>query len=409
MSDAERLDPAQHPWLQKDALRCIFRAIRAAGGEARVVGGAVRDSLLGRPVNEFDMAVNLPPEKVMGALTAAKIKVVPTGIDHGTVTAVIDHKGYELTTLRHDLETDGRHAKVAFTDDWQADAARRDFTMNALYVDEAGKIYDYFDGRKDLKEGRVRFIGEARARIQEDHLRILRFFRFYSCYGKGAADEIGLVASKELASLIPTLSAERIWREVIKLLGAGNPLPTWKLMIDNDVLSYTLPQALNISRLENLLALEKQHDREPSALVRLAALLPKDAKAASTVAEEMKLSKREAETLQILAILPDQLKGKLDPVPFRSKLYEHGVEVTEEAALLLATEDRSADIKTALEVASLWDSPSLPIQGEDILRLGVAAGPKVGQILRHVEAWWMIEDFRPNRDECLSEARKHIA
>ncbi|MDX2027675.1 MAG: CCA tRNA nucleotidyltransferase [Alphaproteobacteria bacterium] len=405
MSDTvTQLDSAQQPWMRMEGLRRLLDAIKAGGGEVRVVGGCVRDVLLGRPMGDVDLAVNLPPEKVADILTKAGLKVVPTGIDHGTVTAVADHKGYEITSLRHDVETDGRRAKVAFTDDWQADAARRDFTFNALYAAADGKLYDYFKGREDLAEGKVRFIGDARERIREDVLRILRFFRFHAWFGRGTPDADGLAACRELAGLIPTLSVERVWREVIKLITAENPLPGWQLMKEQGVLQHVLPEADHFARLGALLVVEKKYDAVPSSLVRLAALLPKNENLAIQIAKRLKLSGKEAEKLQMLASLPDKLRGRLDPVPFRRALYEYGAEPARDAVLLLAAEAASADLETALAEAATWEKPTFPLQGNDILKLGKSPGPEVGVILKAVEEWWAGQDFRPGRTECLAEA-----
>jgi poly(A) polymerase len=422
---SDRLDPQKHDWLKSRGLMRIVDAVAAGGGEARVVGGAVRDSLLGHEPHEIDLAVNLPPEKVIELLAKAGIKTVPTGIDHGTVTAVVDHKGYEITTLRHDIETDGRRAKVAFTDDWQADAGRRDFTMNALYTDASGKIYDYFDGRADLAAGHVRFIGDASARIKEDILRILRFFRFYAWFGKGAADKDGLAACKELKGLISgrdcsapgasarvvtataaPLSAERVWREIVKLLAAENSAPAWTLMKETGVLDEVLPEAGNIKRLEMLLKAETKYEMPPAPLVRLAALLPEGKASAEIIAAKLKLSNREAEKITALATLPALLRGKLDPVPFRRALYEHGADACRDAALLIGAENPTLDLEPVLAEALGWERPVFPVMGVDLLKLGAKPGPKMGEILRSVEEWWIAQDFRPSREECLAEARR---
>ena len=408
MAVTDHLDPQNHPWLRERSLRRVIDAIASGGGETRVVGGAVRDALLGHIVGEIDLAASLPPEKIMEILSSAGIKCVPTGIDHGTVTAVVDHKGYEITTLRRDVETDGRRAKVEYTDNWQADAARRDFTMNALYADANGKIYDYFRGREDLTAGRVRFIGDARARIKEDVLRIMRFFRFTAWFAQNAADADGLAACRELAGSIPTLSAERVWREIIKLLAAENPTPSWQLMKDAGVLPQVLPQAENITRLQSLLAIEQKYAMPPSPLVRLAALLPQDDKIAENIAKQLKISNREADKLYILAMLPEKLKGKLDPTPFRRALYEYGPDACRDAALLLGAENPGSDLGPALDAASAWERPPFPVQGGDVLALGIPAGPKLGELLRTVEEWWISHDFRPNRADCLAELKRHI-
>jgi poly(A) polymerase len=402
----EKLDPSQNPWMCVDGLVHIFDAIKAGGGEVRFVGGCVRDALFGKIVGDIDLAANLPPEKISEILKKAGLKISPTGLEHGTVTAIADHKGYEITTLRRDVETYGRKAKVEFTDDWQADAARRDFTMNALYADRNGTIYDYFNGREDLAKDHVRFIGKAEDRIKEDVLRILRFFRFYAYFGQGAADAEGLKACASLAHLLPQLSVERVWREVSKLLTAENPAPVWRLMSEQKILPHFLPEAIEVKRLENLIAAEKKFEARGVPLARLASLLPPDESAAVKVAQKLKMSKREADQLVLLTVLPSRLRGKLDPLPFRRVLYEYGAEACREAVLLLTANDPGLDIETALAAAADWQKPVFPLQGADILKLGVKVGPKVGETLRAVEEWWIARDFRPTREECLAEAKR---
>jgi poly(A) polymerase len=400
-----RLDSARHPWMRDDGLRRLMKTIKKGGGELRFVGGCVRDALLGLPVGEIDLASSLPPERVSELLAKAGFKVVPTGIAHGTVTAVVDHKGHEITTLRRDVETDGRRAKVAFTDDWQADAARRDFTFNALYADADGKVYDYFDGRADLENRHVRFIGDAQERIREDVLRILRFFRFYAWFGRGEPDGEGLAACRELAHLIPQLSIERVWREVSKLLNAANPLPAWKLMKENGVLAQVLPEADNLNRLATLLEAEKHYGIASSHLLRLAALLPRDGALATEIGLRLKLSNLEAEKLQLLAELPDRMKGSLGALSVRRFLYDHGPLSLRDAILLRKADAPEADIEAALAATAVWEKPVFPLQGSDMLKLGLAPGPEIGEILRAVEAWWIERDFRPGREECLAEAK----
>jgi len=392
------LSPTQQTQILPPPVQRLMKALHEAGGEARVVGGAVRDVLLGRKVGDIDLAANLPPEQVMEILAQHKIKTVPTGLAHGTITAVVDHVGYEITTLRRDVETDGRHARVAFTDDWREDAARRDFTFNALYADSAGQLYDYFDGMKDAQAGHVRFIGEAQARIREDVLRILRFFRFYAWFGKEAADVEGLAACRELAALIPRLSVERIAREVIKLLAAENPVPSWRLMSDSGVTPYFLVEATNLMRLQALVDNEKQYDEPPLALARLAALLPQDEVVALSVAKRLKLSKRESEKLCVLAKLPTLMRDH----PLRRLLYHYGAENCC-AALFLHGENMAQ----ALGTLAAWENPVFPIKGEDIVKQGIPASPRIGDILRAVEEWWIAGDFRAGREACLAQAHEH--
>ena len=404
-SPPPRLDPADHPWLGGD-VQLIVNTLAAGGGEARFVGGAVRDAMVGRAVGDIDLATNLPPDRVIALLTAAGIKTVPTGLAHGTITAVIARKGYEITTLRHDIDTDGRRAIVAFTDDWQADAARRDFTFNALYADTNGRVYDYTHGLADLSARKVRFIGDARARIREDVLRILRFFRFTAWYGQGTPDTEALNACRERAPLLPRLSAERVWRELSKLLLAPDPAPTWQLMVDNDILPHILPEAVNVTRLKRLVSVEKQH-AAPSALRRLAALV--EGAMENNIPRRLHLSNHDAAILEKLTFLPSHLHGKTDPVPLRKLLYKYGGPMVREALLLYtADHDGKFSPQAALNVIEAWISPRFPLRGEDFVREGLSVGPQIGTLLRAVENWWQDQDFHPAREACLAEARRII-
>ncbi|MDR3425258.1 MAG: CCA tRNA nucleotidyltransferase [Alphaproteobacteria bacterium] len=376
----------------------LLTALRGA-----VVGGAVRDVILNRKVGDIDLASPLPPERMIEALSAQGIKTKPTGIAHGTITAVIDHVGYEITTLRRDVRTDGRHAEVAYTDDWREDAARRDFTFNALYVDAEGNLSDYFGGVDDAKTGRVRFIGDARARIQEDVLRILRFFRFTASFGRGEPDGDAIAACRELAPLIPRLSVERVAREMAKLLGAEDPVPALRLMQECGVTQHFAPEASDLSRLESLLAAETLHNAPTSAWTRLAALLPQDEAVAAVVAARLKLSKRDGETLCVLAKLPELLRGQLSPAALRRQIYAFGANYCRDAVLL-----NGEQIHDSLATIAAWESPVFPIRGEDIVKLGIPAGPQIGKILCAIEKWWIAGDFRANRKACLEYAGKLI-
>lgn len=397
----DRLDPARQPWMKGGGLT-IIQALAAAGAEARFVGGCVRDALLGQPVGDIDLAVNVPPDRVVQILQTAGIKCVPTGLDHGTITAVLDGKGYEITSLREDMATDGRHAEVRFTTDWQADASRRDFTMNALYLGADGQLTDFFHGRADIEARLVRFIGDAEQRIREDYLRILRFFRFYAWFGMGDADAVSLKACVSLAANLDRLSYERIWKEISKTLRAANPLGAWRLMLSHNILAKILDDAQNADRLQRLLGLGQP--RNPVALVRLAALLPENAVIVSEVAARLKMSKREQETLKALASLPAQLRNQLEPKSLRRALYEHDPDFVHDALLLMMAAGEDFNYLSVMQVVEKWESPVLPVQGVDLLRLGVPAGPRVGEILRLVEAWWIAADFRPDREECLHAA-----
>lgn len=402
----DRLDPAIHLWLNAPAPAAIFAALAKARGWTRFVGGAVRDALLGRPVGDIDLATTLPPESVMTALMAATIKVVPTGLEHGTVTAVIDGKGYEITTLRRDVATDGRRATVAYTTDWAEDAARRDFTMNAIYADATGALFDFHHGREDLAAGRVRFIGRAEARIREDVLRILRFFRFLAWFGRGAPDAAALDACVALAGMIPTLSRERIGRETIKLLAAPNPAPAWRLMLKAGVVGPVAPRATRVDRLDHLIAREASCGVQAAdPLIRLAALLPVDERAAFESANDLKLSNRQAARLATLATLPPLLGGATDRRALRHALYDHGAEAVAAALMLLSADDAAFDLAAAQATVAAWEEPVFPLRGEDMVTLGLRPGPKVGAILKDVERWWRDADYAPDAAACRAEAR----
>ncbi len=247
------------------ATRAVLRALK---GEARFVGGCVRDTLLKRPIGDIDIATPLPPEEVMRRLAAARIKAVPTGLAHGTVTAVVEGRAFEITTLRRDVETFGHRARVAFTADWEADSRRRDFTMNALFLAADGEVLDYHDGLGDLRRGKVRFVGDPETRIREDVLRLLRFYRFHAWYGRGAADRAARAACRALAPLVPTLSGERVQAETMKLLRAPDPLPSLALMAKDGVLAQIVPVARPLRALRRLVRIEPA----PDPLRRLAVL-----------------------------------------------------------------------------------------------------------------------------------------
>ncbi len=368
----------------------IIHSLREKG-ETRIVGGAVRDAAMQRDIGDIDMATTVLPQQMMEILPQRGIKCVPTGLAHGTITAVVDHVGYEITTLRRDIATDGRHATVAFTDDWQADAARRDFTFNALSMDDTGKIYDYFNGTADAQAGRVRFIGDANARITEDVLRILRFFRFNAWFGKDV-DVDGLVACRTNANLIPTLSAERVAKETLKLLAAPtNPAPVWETMLQNNIAQYISPHATNIQRLA---ALAQTGD----GLLSLAALLPEDETIAASTASRLKLSNKDTEALTSLAKLPALLRGNLAPIKLRPLLYRFGADICRRALPLTGENTGSA-----IQTITAWENPTLPLRGEDIIRLGTPAGKQVGDTLKAIENWWIANDFRPTRADCLAQ------
>ncbi|NIA71648.1 CCA tRNA nucleotidyltransferase [Pelagibius litoralis] len=412
-------------WMIAPESRRVMAALAAGGSEVRFVGGCVRDALAGRPVKDVDIATPDEPVVVMALLRDAGIKVVPTGLDHGTVTAVAGHKPFEITTLREDLETDGRRAKVAFTDDWLADASRRDLTFNALSCTAEGQLFDPFDGRADLEAGRVRFVGDAKARIQEDYLRLLRFFRFQAHYGRIPPEEGVLAVMSALAPQLKTLSGERLRQEFLKLLAAEDPLPVLWVMKDHAILDAFLPEIVDLDVLSRLLAIDSiAVDSTGSAepILRLAALLPPDRDAAVAVARRLRLSGIDSETLRRLAAPAqdlEQARLALDPLAerpairaaLRGALYRHGAACVKDD-LLMQTARRQASsevLQSALAEVAAWRPRTFPLSGSDVLALGIPAGPQVGGLLRQVEDWWTAADFAPDRAACLAELHRRHA
>jgi len=387
---------AAPPWLDRPEVRAIYDAI----GDGRFVGGAVRDTLLGRRIGDLDLATPQPPEAVMARLAQAGIRFVPTGLSHGTITALAGHEPIEITTLRRDVETDGRHAVVAYTDDWAEDAARRDFTMNALYLDAAGDLWDPVGGIEDCLAGRVRFVGDPRLRIEEDVLRLLRFYRFLAHFGHGPADEAARAACGAMAPKLHGLAGERVRNELKKLLTAPDPVPAVTLMIEDGVLGQLLPEPADPKRLAALVQIEPAAD----PIRRLAGLLP--AGDARPVAERLRLSVTEREQLLDLTgrKLPPALDG--DDRAQRRALYRLGAARYRDLVLLAAAADGQASrVPALLKLADAWGNPTLPVAGADALALGVPTGKRVGELLHAVETWWIDGDFRADRKDCLDRLR----
>ncbi len=318
---------AGRDWFEKPALKRIFALLNADGGEVRIVGGAVRNALMEQPVVDVDLATTLTPDVVVERAKAAGIKAVPTGIEHGTVTLVIDGEGFEVTTLRRDVETNGRHAQVAFGTDWQTDAERRDLTINALYADEKGEIIDLIDGLPDIETGTVRFIGDAAMRISEDYLRILRFFRFFAHYGSGRPDADGLRASARAKDKLGTLSAERVWSELKKLLSARDPSRALLWMRQSGVLAEILPETekWGIDAIHGLVATEQALGWTVDPMLRLAAIVPPDRERLTALAARLRLSKAEAAYLAHWASAP-VVDPEMKETALDRLLYRQGVD-----------------------------------------------------------------------------------
>lgn len=377
-------------WLEAPDLVAVMAALGA--GHSRVVGGAVRDSLLGRAVRDIDLATDHAPEEASARLRAAGIKVVPTGIAHGTVTAVVGGRPFQVTTLRHDVETFGRHARVAFHGDWEADAARRDFTINALYADAGGNLYDYFGGREDLRAGRVRFIGDAAERIGEDALRILRFFRFHAWYGRGAPDAEGLKACRENASHLEILSIERVRDELLKLLAAPDPAALLAAMQEAGILQRVLPEAKIGERFEVLIALESALG-DVSALRRLAILLHREETALARVGADLKLSNADARRLAAMASGGVPVNAALAAKDLRAMVYGIGVEAFADRVILDNGADDGEAIQGLIGDARGFTPPKFPVTGHDLQAAGVAPGPAMGAAKRALEDAWVASDF----------------
>jgi poly(A) polymerase len=397
------MQPVDHialqPWMVDPATLRVLAALGAARTPVRFVGGCVRDALLGRVINDIDIATPDPPQRVLERLAAAGIKSVPTGLAHGTITAVVRPRHFEITTLRRDVETFGRHARVAFTDDWAEDAARRDFTMNALFLDPDGTVLDPVGGLADLRAGRVRFVGDATTRIREDVLRLLRFYRFHAHYGRGPADAAAREACRALAPLLPGLSGERVAAELLKLLKASDPQPVLSLMHEDGVLIIVLPEATRRDRLQGLLTLEPEID----ALRRLAALLVSSDGAALVVADRLRLSNADRDRLVLLAGSVAEIDLAGGETVQRRALRKFGLEAYRDLVLLRAAETgEGARALTLIDAAPGIVPPDFPLRGRDVTKLGVAAGKRVGALLAEAERWWEEGDYRADRTSCLA-------
>ncbi|HYM73610.1 MAG TPA: CCA tRNA nucleotidyltransferase [Stellaceae bacterium] len=396
------------PWLTEPAVQRLLAALAAAGIEARFVGGCVRDALLGIDTaalgGDIDLATPARPEAVIAALAKARIKAVPTGLAHGTVTAVTAPRQFEITTLRRDVETDGRHARVAFDAGWEEDAARRDFTINAIYLGADGTLYDPVGGRADLAARRVRFVGDPATRIAEDVLRLLRYYRFEARFGGGAGDPASRAACRDAAALLPTLSAERVSHELLRLLAAPDPIRAVRISREDGVLAAFLPEATRIDRLAALVPLSGD------ALLRLAALIEVDKAAATALAARLRLSNAERTRLAGLAS-PWPLEPVAEPKAQRMALYRLGRERYRDLVLLCAAEGRLAPgrLRELLEFAETWPIPPFPLGGDDVTGLGIAPGPRVGRLLGAVRRWWEAGDFTASRDDCLAKLRELAA
>jgi poly(A) polymerase len=389
LSDAE--------WLVRPATQAVFSALASRGFAARAVGGAVRNTLLGRPVGDIDLATAARPEEVIAAAKAAGLAAVPTGIAHGTITVIAEHVPYEVTTLREDVETHGRHATVAFTADWAADARRRDFTINALYCAADGEVFDPLEGYADLAQRRVRFIGDARARIREDYLRILRFFRFTAEYGEGPPDADGLGACVAEREGLAILSAERIRQELLRLLAARRGPELVATMQGYGLATYVLPVAPRPHLLRRLADIEGALALTPDAALRLGALAVEIPEDADRLRTRLRLSNEDHAELVLAAMHPPAIGPGTPDSTARACLYAESATAYRQRVLIAWA--RSGDgpdnaaWRSRYTLPERWQPPRFPLGGADIMALGVPAGPRIGELLRALEAWWIAGDF----------------
>jgi poly(A) polymerase len=388
--------------MDPDVVRVMQALLAGAGVEARYVGGAVRDTVRGAMQYgmkvDVDIATTATPEKVIELLNAAGLKAVPTGIDHGTVTAVSNHRPVEITTLRHDVNTDGRRAEVAYTTDWAADAARRDFTMNAIYADMDGVLFDPLGGLADAKAGLVRFVGDPDARIQEDYLRILRFFRFYAWCGKGEMDRNGLQACARHMTGLTKLSPERIAKELLKLISASNPMPALRQMAASGILTAVLPEACNLERLNALIEIDAMTFFEVDPILRFGALLPDDGAVAAAVATRLRLSNAQRDRLVAMLSATLRVFCYMSVREMRRTAYRMTPKVMRDVAMLRWAGDvkrnhNAVQWRALLPMIDSWKPPVLPLDGHHVRLAGVPEGPQIGAVLREVEEWWIDADF----------------
>jgi poly(A) polymerase len=397
------------PWLNAPSTRAVLDALAASGFPARIVGGAVRNTLIGIPVADVDIATPATPTEVIAACARARLETIATGLEHGTVTVVAAHRPIEVTTLRRDVSTDGRRATVAFTADWAEDARRRDFTMNALYCDAEGRLYDDVGGCADLLARRVRFIGNADQRIAEDYLRILRFFRFHAAFADGPPDPEAMAASARGLAGMGRLSAERIRAELMKLLVAPRAGDAVHAMADIGLLPLLLGAAPRIGVLDSLVAAERSLAQPPEATLRLSALALAVADDVPRISARLRLSKAERQALVVMDTALCQTLVGLDAAGARRLVYRKGREqaLRLAVALLAVAPDAGIEARRIATVATTWTPPVLPVSGADVVRSGIPPGRVVGECLARLEDWWISEDF-PDEAAVRAELTRRI-
>ena len=404
MKPAKQMIPPD--WMTSPPTRAVMAALNDPGTmQVLFVGGCVRNELLGMPVSDIDLATIHTPDDVMARLQEAGIRHIPTGLAHGTVTAVAKGRTFEITTLRRDVETDGRHAVVAYTHDWREDAQRRDFTMNTLLADMSGNVYDPLEqGLADLRDNRVIFVGDPAHRIAEDYLRILRFFRFHALYGKGEPDPAALIACRNAAPHIVSLSRERVAQEMLKILAAANPADTLTLMFAHNVTPDFRSDNFDQVMFSRFCALQAEYDA-PDVMARLSWLAGMDYERAGSL---LLLSGAQHRSLRTLILTARDAQRPAEN-NIRQLIYKYGNDVMGQILLLhMAHNSATPEYRALMETVNTWNPPKFPLAGHDVLALGITPGPALGQLLSDVEAWWLAHDFAPDRDACLRQLQRSV-
>lgn len=401
-----KLDPSKHEWLTSERARAIINAL--PDGTTRFVGGCVRNAIMGEPVGDIDLATQLEPKEVQTLLADADIKTVPTGIEHGTITAVFAGEPFEITSLRKDVQTDGRRAVIAFTKDWNEDAFRRDFTINALYADTDGNIFDPTGkGLADIESRSFNFVGDGDARVREDYLRILRYFRFLAWYaGNSKIDAAALKACRENRAGLKSLSAERVWTEIKKMLAAPKPARAFQIMLTNDILPMVLPESSNAEGLALMQALEANHDIKPDPLLRLMAMSGRDEFAMAGLAKRLKVSNTERARLLSWAGNQVAFSPDLAERTFKQGIYASTPQTAYDRMIVRAAGETdpilvSEWVKKA-KFALDWPIPEFPLKGRDLKSAGVKDGPEMGKILRALKELWIRSGFEADREKLLT-------
>lgn len=409
-------------WMTSPEVTALFAALAKGGKESRFIGGCVRNALMHLPIHDIDIATQETPDRVLALLADAGIHTVPTGIEHGTITAVVNHKPFEVTSLRRDIATDGRRATVAYTEDWREDAARRDFTFNTLSADPDGTVYDYFNGMQDLAHRLIRFVGRAAERVTEDRLRILRYFRFVAVYGMRIADRYEFQIVVNNAEHLTELSAERIRDELLKIVGSANHHDAVRMMFEQGIFEVILPEVKDTVWYKRLSWLDssaiKIDQVAPDPIRRLAALIDTDGMGAAAVARRLKLSRAQIARLRRIKAPDWDAKPETSEAELRGVLSRLGAREVIDLALLewsrrLILTPRLPKPETAawqalLARAGAWEPIDLPVKGGDIVALGVPPGPRVSEILGGIEEWWRDGGCVADREACLTELRSRI-